>query len=140
MASFAVVTGADGAYGQDGGTDPYYGRVEIVDDAYDEEEGSDKPTQAELNSQATRNLGGRIPTPLEVRVPDGSRLNPSSPITIDDLVPGVVVPLRATLTARTFSQLQKLRKVKVVEDGSGEQIQITMVAAPETMNIGGAVS
>jgi hypothetical protein len=56
-----------------------------------------------------------------------------SVISIDDLVPGVMVPLRATLTARQFSQMQKLRKLKVVEDGSGEQLQITMVAAPAKM-------
>lgn len=130
MATYAVVTGADGAWGQAGGTDPYYGRWEIVDDAYDEEEGSDAPTQAELNSQATRNLSGRIPTPIEVRIPDGSRIRPGSALVIDDLVPGVLVPLRATLTARTFSQMQKLRKIKVVENPDGEQIQITLVPAP----------
>jgi hypothetical protein len=140
MATFAAVTGADGAYGVYGGTDGYYGRVEIVDDAYDEEAGTDAPTQAELNSQAQRNLGGRLPTPVEVRVPDGSRMNPDSPITIEDLVPGVMVPLRATLTARTFSQMQKLRKLKVLEDTAGEQIQITLVPAPATMNIGGALA
>jgi hypothetical protein len=137
MATFAVVTGADGAYGQSGGTDPYYGRVEIVDDAYDEEEGSDKPSQSELNSQAQRNLSGRVPTPVEVRVPDGSRISPASPMTIDDLIPGVAVPLRATLTARTFSQMQKLRKVRIFEDGDGEQIQITLVPAPATLHYPG---
>ncbi|MET0711945.1 MAG: hypothetical protein ABWZ30_05525 [Jiangellaceae bacterium] len=140
MATFAAVTGADGAYGVYGGTDAYYGRVEIVDDAYDEEAGSDKPTLDELNSQAQRNLAGRLPTPVEVRIPDGSRLNPNSPLTIDDLVPGVIIPLRATLTARTFSQNQKLRKLKVQEDATGEQILMTLVPAPTIINYGGEVS
>ena len=139
MATFAAVTGADGAYGVYGGADAYYGRVEIVDDAYDEEAGSDKPSQAELNSQAQRNLAGRLPTPVEVRIPDGSRLNPSSPITIFDLVPGVIVPLRATLTARTFSQNQKLRKLKVQEDEKGEQILLTLVPAPSVIHYPGPV-
>jgi hypothetical protein len=131
MGTFAAVTGADGAWGEAGGSDPYYGRWEIIDDAYDEEEGSDAPTQAELTSQAQRNLSGRNPTPVEVRFPDGSRLSPGSPIRLEDLVPGVQVPLRATLTARTFSQMQKLRKVKVLEDGNGEQILLTIVPAPK---------
>lgn len=139
MATFAAVTGADGAYGVYGGTDPYYGRVEIVDDAYDEEAGSDKPTLEELNSQAQRNLAGRIPTPVEVRIPDGSRLNPTSPLTIDDLVPGIVIPLRAEMAGRTFSQNQKLRKLKVQEDESGEQILLTLVPAPNVLNYGGPV-
>ena len=130
MGTFAVVTGTDGAWGEAGGSDPYYGRWEIVDDAYDEAEGTDAHTQAELNYQAIRNLSGRVPTPVQVRVPDGSRIRPGSAITIDDLVPGVLVPLRATLTARTFSQMQKLRKLRVLEDGSGEQVQITLVPAP----------
>jgi hypothetical protein len=136
MGTYAVVTGADGAWGESGGTDPYYGRWEIVDDAYDEEEGSDKPTQAELNSQANRNLSGRIPTPIEVRIPDGSQLRPGSALQIEDLVPGVLVPLRATLTARTFSQMQKLRKIKVSEDGTGEKIELTLVPAPKDPHFG----
>lgn len=130
-ATLAVVTGADGQYGAAGGSHPYYGRWEIVDDAYDEEAGTDAPTQAELESQADRNLSGRIPTPIQVRIPDGSQLNPTAPIDLLDLVPGVLVPLRATLAGREFSQMQKLRKLKVSEDGSGEKIQITLVPAPE---------
>ncbi len=135
LATFAVVTGAEGQYGTAGGPDPYYGSIEVVDDAYDEEEGTDAPTQAELESQAVRNLSGRNPTPVEVRVPEGSRLNPNSPIALEDLVPGVLVPLRATLTARTFSQMQKLREVKVTEDQAGEQIAITLVPAPSNWHL-----
>ena len=127
MATFAAVSGADGAYGIAGvGDDPYYGRWEIIDDAYDEEEGSDAPTQSELNEQAQRNVAARIPVPVEVRVPDGSQLSGVSPIKVEDLVPGVQVPVRATLTARTFSQVQKLRKMKVTEDSNGERVQITL--------------
>jgi hypothetical protein len=55
---------------------------------------------------------------------------------IEDLVPGVLVPLRATLTARTFSQMQKLRKIKVSEDGTGEKIELTLVPAPKDPHFG----
>jgi hypothetical protein len=129
LATFAAVSGGNGMFGYTGGTDPYYGLVEILDDAYDEDEGGEPPTQNELNSQAIRNLKGRNPTPITVRVPDGSRLNPNSPVTIDELVPGVQVPLLATLTGRRFSQMQKLDKLQVTEDESGEQIQITLSPA-----------
>lgn len=109
--------------------DPYYGEWEILDSAYDEEKGTDAPTIAELFSQAERNLSGRNPVPLVVKVPDGSRLNPNGTLTIGDLVPGVHIPLRATLTARVVNQMQKLNIVKVVEDAGGEVITVTMTQA-----------
>jgi hypothetical protein len=109
--------------------DPYYGEWEILDSAYDEEKGTDAPTVAELFSQAERNLSGRNPVPLAVKVPDGSRLNPEGVLQIGDLVPGVHIPLRATLTARVVNQMQKLNIVKVVEDANGEVITVTMTQA-----------
>jgi hypothetical protein len=129
LATFAAVSGGNGMYGYTGGPDPYYGLVEILDDAYDEDEGGEPPTQNELNSQAIRNLKGRNPTPITVRVPDGSTLSPTSPVTIDELVPGVQVPLLATLTGRRFSQMQKLDKVQVREDSGGEVISVTLSPA-----------
>lgn len=138
LATFAVVTGKDGQYGWaavDGvgkdGVHDYYGIWEILDDAYDEEEGTDEPTQTELNSQARRNLSGRMPTPVTVRIPDGSSLAPTSAVTTNLLVPGVLVPLVATLTGRRFSQMQKLDKVDVTEDSTGEQIKVTLSPASD---------
>lgn len=141
LATFAAVTGADGVYGtavaseevdEVTGEHPYYGVWEILDDAYDEEGDSAAPTQAELNSQAKRNLSGRLPTPVTVRVPDGSSLSVYSAVTLDDLVPGVQVPLVATLTGRNLSQMQKLDKVDVEETAEGEQVRITL--SPESEN------
>jgi hypothetical protein len=131
LATFAAVSGADGTYGSSGEQDAYYGWVEILASAYDENADADEeaPTQAELNSQAERNLSGRNPTPVNVRIPDGSTLNPNGPISLDDLVPGVEVPLLATMTGRTFSQMQKLDKVDVADSEAGETIQITLSPA-----------
>jgi hypothetical protein len=139
MATFAAVTGGNGMYGYAAatgasaqGVHPYYGLWEILDDAYDEDEGGEIPTQNELNSQAKRNVSGRIPTPITVRIPDGSTLSPGSPVQLDDLVPGVQVPLLATLTGRRFSQMQKLDRVDIVENSDGEEIRITL--SPESEN------
>lgn len=139
LATFAAVSGGNGMFGyasapgaNTGGVHPYYGLWEILDDAYDEEEGGEAPTLNELNSQAIRNLSGRMPTPITVRVPDGSTLSPASAVGLDDLVPGVQVPLLATLTGRRFSQMQKLDRLDVVEDSSGEAIKITL--SPESEN------
>jgi hypothetical protein len=128
----AYVTDGKGNYGLAGGDDPYYGEIELLDTAYQEstDPNAVAPTQAEMNSQAIRNLNGRNPTPVIVRIPDGSRLNPDGVLSMKDLIPGIRVPLRATLTARTFSQLQKLDNVRVDESASnGEAIVITLSPA-----------
>ena len=129
LATVSIVTDGEGHWGSYGGTDPYYGRVEMLATAYDESEGGEPPTSAEMRAQAQRNLGGRIPTPLEVRVPDGSQLNPKGTLTIDDLVPGARIPLLATMTCRPVSQMQLLNKVVVTETPDGEQIAVTLTPA-----------
>lgn len=67
--------------------------------------------------------------PVEVRVPDNSGVRLSHDLTIDDLVCGVQVPLRATLNARRLSQLQKIDLVTVTETADGETIQVTLSPA-----------
>jgi hypothetical protein len=131
-AAFAAVTGGDGqvgtAEGINGFPDPYYGAWEIIDDAYDETEGTDQPTQSELESQAARNVNARIPTPVELRISDGSSLaNTSALYDVDLLVPGVQVPVIATFTQRRLSQMQKLRRVRWYEDENGERCEITLL-------------
>lgn len=132
MATFAAVTGGNGMYGVSGGRDSYYGQWEILDSAYDEEADSTAPTQSELNSQAVRNLSGRVPTPIQIRVPENAMINPNGVLTMDNLVPGIQVPVRAKLAIRQVQQYQKLSKVQVNDDASGEKIQITLV--PSTGN------
>lgn len=105
----------------------FYGPWTKVFTPYNED-GTDNPLESELNSQAQRNLAGRTPSPVEVRIPDNSAVLLSDAITIDDLVPGVQVPLRATLSARQFSQMQKIDHVTVTETAAnGETIQLTLV-------------
>lgn len=112
--------------GHYGGTDPYYGEWEVLDTPYNEG-GEESVTQGALDSQAQRNIAGKNPTPLMVRLPQGSTLNPAGILKIGDLVPGVRIPLRATLTARKIAQMQKLKEVRVTEEeGTGETIQVTM--------------
>jgi hypothetical protein len=108
------------------GVDPFYGEWEIVDSAYNED-GTAEPTRDALAQQADRNVNGRNPVPLHVRVPDNSLLNPEGVLGIEHLVPGIRVPLRATLLTLEVSQMQKLDRVAVEEvGGQGEQISITL--------------
>jgi hypothetical protein len=128
-ATHAAVTSSTGVFAATGADDPFYGEWEILDTAYDED-GSLAPTQAALLSQAERNLDGRNPVPLHVRVPDNSQLNPNGTLSIEHLVPGARIPLRATLLTLKVAQMQKLDRVVVTEDGeTGEKIAITLYPA-----------
>jgi hypothetical protein len=128
MTASVYVIGEDGVYGHAEEVTPYYGPWTSIVTAYNEQ-GTDAPTQEELNSQAKRNLSGRIPVPIEVRVPDNSGIRLDTTLTIGMLVPGVQVPLLATLNARQVSQMQRLDQVIVTETSEGETVQITLVPA-----------
>lgn len=126
----AYVVGQDGVYGEAVNPDnlDLYGPWTTVYTAYNEE-GTDAPTQVELTSQAARNTSGRSPVPWEVRIPDNSSIRLNETLTINDLIPGVQVPLRATLNSRRRDQMQKLDHVRVTETADGETIQVTMSPA-----------
>lgn len=128
-ATFAAVTSSSGVFGTAGANDPFYGEWEILDSAYNED-GTTDPTAAALVSQAERNLDGRNPVPMHVRVPDGSQLNPNGTLQMQHLVPGARIPLRATLLTLKVAQMQKLDRVVVTEDGeAGEKIAVTLYPA-----------
>jgi len=130
LATFNAVTNGEGEYGVAGGPDDYYGLWETLYTAT-AEEGEELPDDEDVfTRQAESGLVGWNPVPFVVRLPDGSQLNPNGALSIDDLVPGARIPLRATMTARTFSMMQKLDFVKVHESaGSAEAITITLSTA-----------
>lgn len=106
----------------------YYGPWTTIFTAYNEEATS-APTQEELNSQSQRNLSGRSPVPIEVRIPDNSSIILTDTLTINQLVPGTQVLLRATLNARKMTQLQKIDSVKVTETAQKETVQVVLTPA-----------
>ncbi len=133
----AISTDGQGIYGDFGGADPYYGLWERLDTAYDEDTADGPPpSQTELQSQAIRNLAGRNPTPLQVRIPDNSTLNPNGVLSMTDLVPGVWIPMRATLLTKNISQIQKLDTMTVTAEPGKETITVTLYPAPGDLPVG----
>lgn len=127
----AYVVGQEGMYGEAINPDnlSFYGPWMSIYNAYNEE-ATAAPTQPELNGQAARNLSGRSPAPVEVRVPDNSTIRLNESLRITDLVPGARVPLLATLNARGSDQDQKLDHLRVLETGAdGETISVTLTPA-----------
>ena len=131
-ATTSYATDGQGGWGVAGGPDPYYGEWEITDAAYEEGSSADLPSQAELNSQALRNLSQRNPVPVVVRIPDNTSLSPRTRLTVEHLVPGVRIPLRIVLGRRTLVQTQKLDRVVFKETKDGETVSVTMSTAPLT--------
>lgn len=140
MANRYAVSDGNGVWGEadrldENGEDPTYGLVEVLSSTWasDSDEESGTYTEAGLEKvrasfaqSAERSISDKYPPPVVVRVPDNTRLQPDTPITIQHLVPGVVIPLRSDSTLRRVIASQKLDSVKVVETAGEETITVTM--------------
>jgi hypothetical protein len=104
----------------------WYGPVEMVASSYSETEKS----VAKMEEQAARNIAHRWPTPLVVRVPDNSTLNPDTNVGFQQLIPGVWIPLLSDATMRRVEQWQKLDSVTVTYSGGNEAVAVVMSPAP----------
>lgn len=130
LITHSISTDGQGNFGSAGGIDDYYGEWEALQSPSEESADGPPPTQAELDSQALANLAGHNPAPVLIRVSDNSTINPNGTLQLGDLVPGVFIPVRATINGKLVMQWQKLDSVTVSEDDKGEKIQVSMSPAP----------
>ena len=114
--------------GHAGGTDLFYGPWERVVTSSTEVGAEGDAEQTALTTQAQRDLLGRLPTPLEIRVENASLILGDT-LPLDSLVPGVIVPVVAQLNLRQVSQVQVLDGISVTEDPAGETVQPTLLPA-----------
>lgn len=140
MANRYAVSNGDGIYGEatrldENGNDETYGLVEMLSSTWAQDAAPDSGTYTQQGIDtmrenfaefSERSIADRYPPPVIVRVPDNTSLNPKTVISIQQLVPGVVIPLRSSGTLRTVVGNQKLDSMKVVENGGKETITITM--------------
>lgn len=127
----AVVLGAGDPplAGSAGGTDPFYGRVELLtapDDSI--------VSVAAANAAAQSIVDASNPAPVYLTVPEGSILSPDAPVDINELVPGVNVPLLVAESCRQLAATLPLRRVQVTWSATnGEQVRIT--TAPDGVEL-----
>jgi len=140
MANLYSVSDGNGVHGEANrldadGEDPSYGLVEMLSSSWASDSQSDTGTytqaglatvEASFAEFAERSIASRYPPPVIVRIPDNTTVHPNTVISIQHLVPGVVVPLRSTSTLRTVTGNQKLDSVKVVEVKGVETVSITL--------------
>lgn len=142
MANRYVVSDGNGIWGEAtrgldpvSGNDETYGLVEMLSSTWANETEEEVGTYTEAGIEtlresfreyAERSIADRYPPPVVVRVPDNTTLNPDAVLSIQQLVPGVVIPLRSTGTLRSVVASQKLDKVQVTETSGSEVISITL--------------
>lgn len=140
FANFYSVSDGNGLHGDANrldanGKDEVYGLVEMLSSTWATDTADDSGTYTQAGQQtviesfaeyAERSIADRYPPPVVVRVPDNTTLNPDVALSIQQLVPGVVIPLRSTGTLRTVVASQKLDSITVTEEGGKETITLTM--------------
>lgn len=112
--------------GSAGLTDPYYGAWTNIE-TNAAEDGPDVDIEVALATQAARLYDERKVLPIEIGMPSGSSLRLGPYLTIDALVPGVDVPVTATMYGREVSRMQRFSAITVKETAAGEEIGGTLV-------------
>lgn len=123
-------TGENGMHGHAGGVDDYYGEIQYCESMIDEDS-TEPPSQNSLDNAAEWNMYGKLPVPVVVRLPDNTAINPNGVLSLEHLVPGVRIPLRADFDGTVLTQMQKLNTVSVEETPAGEVITVSMTTAPK---------
>lgn len=140
MANLYSVSDGNGVHGEAdrldvSGNDEIYGLVEMLSSTWASDSTEDTGTYTQEGLETVRqsfeefserSIADRYPPPVVVRVPDNTTINPDTVLSIQQLVPGVVIPLRSSGTLRSVVGNQKLDSVRVVEEGGSEVISITL--------------
>jgi hypothetical protein len=100
--------------------DPFYGINDIL-------VSSDGSSAASLSAMANTEYEARSIAPLLVNVPQGSVLSCDAPMTIGELVPGTLVPVKMEEgICRTVISTHQLSSLKVTQAAGGEKVAVTL--------------
>lgn len=145
LANFFAVTNGSGIAGfavAKGGIQGY-GPVEQLASSYNDSAAASgdaltpaamAAAQSSMTEQAQRNIAGRWPAPLVVRIPDNTTMSPKAGVGFQQLIPGVWLPLRSTRTPREVMQWQKLDSVSVEVEKGDEKVKVVFSPAPNGGN------
>lgn len=82
-----------------------------------------------VRTAAEQLVSRRATNQLQVVVPSGATLRPDAPITINRLMPGVIVPVFTTLAGGVTVE-RRLEKVEVSQGPGGERVAVTLGPIP----------
>lgn len=116
------VVGSAQAAGLPGeGVSDFYGLHDMLT------ENLDRKRVEGLRKVARTAVRRRYPAPQVVTFPEGSALDPDTPIPFAHLVPGTAVPLESNATPRPVSATFVLGEVKVKQTVEGEAVTVTLL-------------
>lgn len=118
LATRATATGDDDTSGTYTGSTSYYGLLDLIVPA----EGVTDTTA--LTGVARRAQQANFPAPQRVVIDGDAALDPTAPVTLADLVPGVHVPVTSLDQGVTTTMV--LESVKVSEGSGGETVTVTL--------------
>ncbi len=145
-ANLYAVTNGSGIYGAAIAVSSFgplaeeYGLVEMLSSTWSSDDQEPLPADATAEQkakqaesfrvQAARGIANRFPPPNVIRLPENTTLSPTTPLSIQHLVPGVRIPLRAESDLYSVVGFQKLDSLSVEErvtkEGRSESVRITM--------------
>lgn len=141
MAVRYIITDGNGLWGGSKITDGQslldFGLVEILATSWGAEVNTTGETQTQseeakerirkgYEEQAQAEMDDRFPAPVVLRVPENNTLSPDALVNINQLVPGVLIPVRSSGTLRDIVGMQKLDSIQVeVQDGR-ERVSVSM--------------
>lgn len=109
----------------------YYGPMDKVTTNESETAGEAAAVLDEaLKTQADRLLVSGYPSPVEVHVPDNTRIDPCCVINYPEFVPGAWVPVESVAVCRKMTQWQRIATVSTFYDGTGETVSLTLQQPP----------
>lgn len=126
-----VIVVGDGVFGFSGGSDPYYGLLEarVEDDSIKTVEAATEEARARRRAM--------MPPVWWVDAPSGSHLTADAPVGIEELVPGVQVPVQLDCTCTPLSEVMRLTDIAVTHTaGDGERVAATLVSLNRIGNDG----
>lgn len=85
-------------------------------------------------AQAKRSVLEAQYPPRQLHLPSSARLLANAPVEINELIPGVRVPVSSKQTGITVGSTMVIKKVSVKVDDKGENVSITLMEPPSTQN------
>ncbi len=106
--------------------DPYYGLLQGVQKANEALALGSDP-EAVIAAAALNVVQGAYPPPVTLSA-EGLQIAATAPITIEELVPGVIIPIFADCLCRPLAQEFVLAKVEVTVNVNGESVVPTLIS------------
>lgn len=98
----------------------YYGLVEQLLD-------SRSTTRSTLETDAKATLMRTTPAPLGIDIPQNAPMLPGAPVTINELMPGTIIPIQSRSTCRQVGAMPILETLKCSYSDQGEKITATLM-------------